>query len=137
MRPGRSFETPGPGSPPASVLGGINLAISAYSKNPEAAAAFIDFAAGEANQKEDFLLSSNPPTVGSVYEDPEITKEFAFAPDLKKAIEQGQSRPVTPVYSQVSEAIYDNVYSALQGKVSADEAVTTMQSDIEKALETF
>lgn len=131
-----AFPSFGEGEP-ASVLGGINLAISAYSKNPEAAAAFIDFAAGEANQKEDFLLSSNPPTLTSVYEDPEVTKKYAFAADLLKAIEQGRSRPVTPVYSQVSQAIYDNVYAALQGKVSADEAVTTMKSDIEKALETF
>jgi multiple sugar transport system substrate-binding protein len=44
---------------------------------------------------------------------------------------------VSPVYPQISEAIYNNVFAALQGDMSPDEAATTMQEDIQKALETF
>jgi multiple sugar transport system substrate-binding protein len=128
-----SFE----GGEPASVLGGVNLAISAFAKNPDGAAAFIDFATSEQNQKVDFLESANPPTFAAVYDDPEIQKEFPFASDLKAAVEQGQSRPVSPVYSQVSEAIYNNVHDALQGKAEPKAALETMSSQIEKALETF
>jgi len=128
-----SFE----GGEPAGVLGGINLAISAYSKNPEGAAAFIDFATSEEVQKANFLESASPPCFAAVYDDPEVQKEYAFASDLKAAVEQGQSRPVSPVYSQISEAIYTNVYDALQGRAEPKAALETMTSDIEKALETF
>jgi len=125
------------GADGASVLGGINLAISSYAKNPEGAAAFIAYATGPEVQKANFLDQSVPPTTSAAYEDPEVTKKYGFAADLHKAIEQGQARPVTPVYPQVTEAIYTNVHDALQGKQEPDAALTKMKSEIEKALQTF
>src|SRR5215207_1385006 len=125
------------GGDPASVLGSINLGISAFSKNPDAAAAFITYATGPEVQKTNFLESSSPPATAAPYDDPQVQKKYAFASDLKAAIEQGQSRPVTPVYSQVSEAIYNNVHDALQGKTEPKAALTKMKDEIEKALETF
>jgi multiple sugar transport system substrate-binding protein len=125
------------GAEAAGVVGGINLAISAYAKNPEGAAAFIDFATGPEVQKTNFLESASPPATAGPYEDPEVTKEYAFAPDLKKAVEQAQARPVTPVYPQVTEAIARNVHDALQGKQEPDAALSKMKSEIEKALQTF
>jgi multiple sugar transport system substrate-binding protein len=121
----------------ASVLGGINLAISAFSKNPEGAAAFIDFATSEEVQKANFLESAAPPATAAVYDDPEVQKQYAFASDLKAAVEQGQARPVSPVYPQISEAIFTNVHDALQGKTDPKAALSAMKGDIEKALETF
>jgi multiple sugar transport system substrate-binding protein len=125
------------GGQAASVLGGINLAISAYSKNPDAAAAFIAYATGPEVQKTNFLESASPPATAAPYDDPEVQKRYAFASDLKKAIEQGQSRPVSPVYPQISEAIYTNVHDALQGKSDPKSALKSMSDDIQKALETF
>ena len=125
------------GGDPASVLGGINLAISAYSTNAGAAAAFIDFATGAEVEKANFLESASPPAFAATYDDPEVTKKYAFAADLKAAVEQGQSRPVSPVYTQISEAIYNNVHDALQGKAAPSDAVKKMSDDIQKALETF
>jgi len=125
------------GGQAASVLGGINLAISSYSKNPDAAAAFITYATGPEVQKTNFLESSAPPATAAAYDDPGVQKKYAFAPDLKKAIEQGQSRPVSPVYTQISEAIYTNVHDALQGKTDAKGALGKMKDQIQKALETF
>jgi trehalose/maltose transport system substrate-binding protein len=128
-----SFE----GGEPASVLGGINLGISAFSKNPEGAAAFIDFATSEQVQKANFLESASPPAFAATYDDPQVQDEYAFASDLKAAVEQGQARPVSPVYAQVSEAIYTNVHDALQGNAEPQAALEKMASDIESALETF
>ncbi len=128
-----SFE----GGEPAGVLGGFNLAISAFAKNPEGAAAFIDFATGPEVQKANFLESASPPATAAAYDDPEVQKKYAFASDLKAAVEQGQARPVSPVYSQISEAIYTNVHDALQGNAEPAAALEKMTSDIEQALETF
>jgi multiple sugar transport system substrate-binding protein len=128
-----SFE----GGEPASVLGGINLAISAYSKNPEGAAAFITFATGPEVQKANFLESASPPATAAAYDDPEVQKKYAFASDLKAAVEQGQVRPVSPVYPQINEAINTSVHDVLQGNMEPKAALEKMQSDIEQALETF
>jgi multiple sugar transport system substrate-binding protein len=125
------------GGEPAGVLGGINLGISAYSKNPEGAAAFIEYATGPEVQKTNFLESASPPATAAAYDDPEVQKKYAFASDLKAAVEQGQARPVSPVYAQISEAIYTNVHDALQGNAEPQAALEKMTSDIEQALETF
>jgi multiple sugar transport system substrate-binding protein len=60
-----------------------------------------------------------------------------FASELRKAIQQAQVRPISPVYPQISEAIYKNVYSALQGNASPDAALKKAKSQIEAALKTF
>lgn len=125
------------GNEGAGVLGGYNLAIAKFSQNPEGALAFIEFATDPAQQKLMATEASLPPTVTEVYDDPEVKKAMPFAEELRSAIEQAQPRPVSPVYPQISEAIYNNVFAALQGDMSPDEAATTMQEDIQKALETF
>jgi multiple sugar transport system substrate-binding protein len=121
----------------AGVLGGYNLAISAYSKNPEGSLAFAQFATDPAQQKLMATEASLPPTLTETYDDPAVKKAMPFASELRDAIGQAKPRPVSPVYPQISEAIFNNVYAALQGKASPDEAASTMNEEIQKALETF
>jgi len=121
----------------AGVLGGYNLGISAYSKNPQGSLAFIEFATEPDQQKIMATEASLPPTVSATYDDPAVKKAMPFAAELKTAIEQAQPRPVSPVYPQISEAVYNNVYDALQGKSSPDEAASKMNDEIQQALETF
>jgi trehalose/maltose transport system substrate-binding protein len=121
----------------AGVLGGYNLGISAYSKNPSGSLAFIEFATQPDQQKIMATEASLPPTTSATYDDPAVKKALPFAGELKTAIEQAQPRPVSPVYPQISEAIYNNVYDALQGNTSPDEAASKMNDEIQKALETF
>lgn len=125
------------GGQPASVLGGYNLGISAYSKNPAGASAFVNFVTKPAQQQVMAAKAALPPVLGSVYSDPQVKKAMPFAAELKKAIEQGQARPVSPVYPQISEAIYKNVFSALQGNASPQAAVNKMASQVQSALKTF
>ncbi|HEY7454091.1 MAG TPA: ABC transporter substrate-binding protein [Thermoleophilaceae bacterium] len=125
------------GNEGAGVLGGYDLAISAYSKNPEGSLAFIEFATSPDQQKLMATEASLPPTLSEVYDDPAVKKAMPFAADLRDAIEQAQPRPVSPVYPLISEAIYNNVFAALQGDMSADEAASKMNEEIQKALETF
>jgi multiple sugar transport system substrate-binding protein len=125
------------GGKAASVLGGYNLGISAYSKNPAGAAAFINFVTQPAQQLDMGVKAALPPVLGSVYGDPQLKKAMPFAADLEKAIEQGEARPVSPVYPQISEAIYKNVFSAIQGQSSPQAAANSMSSQIQSALKTF
>jgi multiple sugar transport system substrate-binding protein len=125
------------GNKGAGVIGGYNLAISAFSENPEGSLAFINHATSPEAQEIQATKASLPAVLTETYDDPQVQKALPFATELRKAVEQARPRPVTPVYPQVSEAIYDNVYAALQGDMSPDEAATKMNDDIQKALETF
>jgi multiple sugar transport system substrate-binding protein len=121
----------------AGVLGGYNLGISAFSKNPSGALAFAEFATKPDQQKIMASEASLPPTTSATYDDPAVKKAMPFAAELKTAIEQAKPRPVSPVYPQISEAVYNNVYDVLQGKASPDDAAKKMNDEIDKALQTF
>jgi len=125
------------GNPGAGVLGGYNLAISSYSDNPEGALAFTEFATSADQQVPQVTEASLPAVVSAVYDRPEVKKALPFAGELRDAVEQAKPRPVSPVYPQISEAIYTNVYAALQGDKSPDQAAQDMNGDIQSALETF
>jgi multiple sugar transport system substrate-binding protein len=125
------------GGKAASVLGGYNLAVSTYSKNPQAALSFINFATAPAAQKTFFVKSSLPAVLTQTYKDRTVKAKVPFATELLKAVQQGRPRPVSPVYPQISEAIYDNVYAALSKGTSPKTALANAQKQIDKALSTF
>ena len=125
------------GGQAASVLGGYNLGISTYSKNPGTALSFINYATAPAAQKKFFVKSSLPAVLTETYNDPSVKKQVPFASELLKAVQQGKPRPVSPVYTQISEAIYKNVYSALNGSTSPESALKKAQDQINSALKTF
>jgi multiple sugar transport system substrate-binding protein len=121
----------------AGILGGHNQVVSVYSKNPGGALKWIDYVTGEENQKRQFLTASQSPTLKAIYDDPEVQKKYEFATQLRDAISQAKSRPVSPVYPQVSQAIYKNVNEALAGRVSAEDALKNAETEMNKALATF
>jgi multiple sugar transport system substrate-binding protein len=83
------------------------------------------------------LEASQSSTLTATYDDAEIKEKYAFAEQLRDAISQANARPVSPVYPQISQAIYKNVNAALSGQVTPEEALKTAQSEMEKALATF
>ena len=121
----------------AGILGGANLVISTFSKNPGAALKFIDYMTSEGRQKEDIVKFSDASPLEAVYDDPAVLKAQPFSPELKTAVENSRSRPVSPVYPQISQAIYKNVNQALSGQLSPEEALKNAQSEVERALQTF
>ena len=125
------------GGEPAGVLGGYNLGVSAYSKNPEAAVEFINYATNEKSQVLMGSKASLPPVLTAAYDSPELKKAMPFSAELKTGVEQAQPRPVSPVYTQISEAIYKNVYEAINGKTDPKAALEKASSEVEKALQTF
>jgi multiple sugar transport system substrate-binding protein len=128
-----SFE----GGQAASILGGHNSVISVYSKNPGAALKLVDFIASPEIQELYASEYSLAPTTSAAYEAESVKKAIPFAADLKQAVEQARARPVSPVYPQISQAIYKNVNAALSGQTTPEEAMKQAHSDIEQALATF
>jgi multiple sugar transport system substrate-binding protein len=125
------------GNEGAGVVGGYNLGISAFSDNPDGSLAFAEFLTTQPVQKEMFIKATLPAVATAVYEDAEVKKEIPFTEELLKAVEQAQARPVSPVYTEISEAIFNNVFEVLNGRHSADAATSQMNSEIEDALQRF
>jgi multiple sugar transport system substrate-binding protein len=121
----------------AGILGGHNLVISAYSKNPEGAVALIDYLTRPEAIKRDAAEYSLAPVLEATYDDAEVKEALPFADELKQAVAQAKPRPVSPVYTQISSAIYKNVNQALSGQQSPEAALKKADSQINQALETF
>lgn len=104
---------PGPDGPGSAVLGGANLAISAYSRHQQTALAFIKFLTGLPSEQQVLENGSLPPVWTSLYSDRAVIRKFPYLPALKKAILAARPRPQTPSYSQLSLAISSTVHQAL------------------------
>src|SRR5215213_7933427 len=121
----------------AAVLGGHNMVISVYSKNPGGMLKFIDYATSTERISKNAAKYSKTPTIGASYDDAAVKKAMPFADALRQGVENAKSRPVSPVYPQISEAIFKNVNAALSGSMSPEEALKKADSDINEALQTF
>ncbi len=121
----------------AGILGGHNLVISAFSKNPEGAVALIDYLTAPEAIKRDAAEYSLAPVLTETYEDADVKKALPFSDELQQAVAQAKSRPISPVYTQISSAIYKNVNTALSGQQSPDAALKKADEEITKALGTF
>jgi multiple sugar transport system substrate-binding protein len=121
----------------AGILGGHNSVISVYTKNPGLALKFADFRASPAWQKVSLQKFSLAAVTSATYDDPAVKKAIPYAAELKQALGQAKARPVSPVYPQISQAIYKNVNDALAGRIAPADAIKKASSQIDSALSTF
>lgn len=125
------------GGKSSGVLGGWNLAISAHSTNQAGAVAFIDFATTPDWQKHVAMDFSQAPVNEAAYSDAAVLAKMPFATELLASVKGAKPRPISPVYPQISQAIYKNVYSVLSGTASTEDAVKTMAEQIKTAKASF
>jgi multiple sugar transport system substrate-binding protein len=121
----------------AGILGGHNSVISVYSKNPGAALAVVDYVTGVENNVRNASKFSLAPVLRAAYDDAAVKKALPFSEELEQAVAQAKARPVSAVYPQISQAIYNNVNEALAGRQSPADAMKKAQDAIDKALATF
>jgi multiple sugar transport system substrate-binding protein len=114
-------------------LGGFNIAVSAYSQNPDLAFEAAECLASPENQALSAELGGLPPTTESVYDDPKVQKAFPFADLLRESIDAAGPRPVTPAYSDISLAIQKTFHPP--DAVDPDTVVETLRDRIDKAVE--
>jgi multiple sugar transport system substrate-binding protein len=125
------------GGTTAGILGGHNDVISVYTKNPGLSLKFADFHASDAQQQVLLDKYSLAAVIKSVYTKPAVKQAVPYAPQLLQALSQAHARPVSPVYPQISQAIYKNVNDALAGRTSPQNAIKQADAQINKALATF
>jgi multiple sugar transport system substrate-binding protein len=121
----------------AGILGGHNSVVSVYTKNPGLALKFADYKASPAWQKISLQKFSLAAVTSATYDDPAVKKAIPYSAELKQALSQAKARPVSPVYPQISQAIYKNVNDALAGRTSPADAIKKASDQINSALSTF
>ncbi|TDE36930.1 ABC transporter substrate-binding protein [Actinomadura sp. 6K520] len=121
---------PGPDGPGVANLGGHNLAISAFAPNKATSLDFVNYLTGADAQRANLLATSQAPTIAALYDDPEMVQKFPYLPVLKKAIETAEPRPVAVKYGDVTAAIQGEMYDAVTGKKSAEQALNDLQAKL-------
>jgi multiple sugar transport system substrate-binding protein len=119
-----------PSRPP---LGGFNIAVSAYSRNPDLAFEAAECIARPENQALSAELGGLPPTTESVYDDPKVREVYPFADELRESIDNAGPRPVTPAYSDIALAIQKTFHPP--DAVDPDTVVEQLRDRIDKAAE--
>jgi multiple sugar transport system substrate-binding protein len=121
------------GMPSRPPLGGFNIAVSEFSKNPDLAFEAAECLASPENQALSAELGGLPPTTESVYNEPKVEEAFPFADELRLSIDDAGPRPVTPAYSDIALAIQKTFHPP--DAVDPDTVVEQLRDRIEKAVD--
>ena len=122
---------PGITGPGVSSLGGHNYAIAKNAENKGTAVDFIKFMSSQEVEKSNCLATSSTPSLAALYSDPDVVKKFPYMPIQLKSVETAKPRPKAVEYGDVTLAIQDAAYGALQGQTAPDAALQSLQSKLQ------
>ena len=114
----------------AAVLGGWNLAVSRYSRNPGLAADLVMYLTSAEEQKRRALVASYNPTIASLYQDPEVLEAVPFFGELYETFVYAVPRPSSVTganYDKVSKAFWEAVHGVLEGRQTAGESLAALE----------
>jgi len=128
----------GPGGRPTAALGGSQLAINAFSDQPDAAYALIEYLLEPEQMIERASKVGELPSRPSLYETSALTGALKIPPaDARRIIEQAVARPATPVYAQLSEVLQVSLHRALtrqqEPRVALADAARSMRAMLAQA----
>jgi len=118
-------------------LGGWELAVSKYSKNPEAAASLVMYLTGAAEQKRRAVGASFNPTRPEIYKDADVVKANPFMSALYDVFVSAAARPSSPTgakYNKVSNEFWNAVYSVLSKQKPADKALADLEATLTQVM---
>jgi multiple sugar transport system substrate-binding protein len=98
-----------PGQPARVTIGGIDMAISKYSPNPDLAFQAALCLRDKQNQLLAATKGGLPPTLESLYSDPALFPDYPFHADILTSLQNASVRPQTPAYQSVSIVISHHV----------------------------
>ncbi|WP_411969359.1 ABC transporter substrate-binding protein [Mesorhizobium sp. B283B1A] len=123
----------GEGARPVATLGGWNLAVSKYSKHPDAAIELVKFIASPAMQKYRTLKTSNLPTIQSLYDDADIAREQPIVPHWKQIFLNAVPRPSSATgikYNEASSQFWNAVHNTLSGDGAAADNLADLEATL-------
>jgi multiple sugar transport system substrate-binding protein len=91
-----------PGQPAKVTIGGIDLAVSSYSRHKALAFQAALCLRDSQNQLVGATVGGTPPTIASLYSNPKLFPDYPFHADILTALQNASVRPKSPVYQVVS-----------------------------------
>jgi multiple sugar transport system substrate-binding protein len=122
-----------PGVPAKVTIGGIDLAVSAYSQHKDLAFQAALCLRDAQNQLIGATVGGVPPTIASLYNNPKLFPDYPFHADILSALQNGSVRPQTPVYQVVSIGLSHQISPST--KINPQATEQTMVSQINDALQ--
>jgi multiple sugar transport system substrate-binding protein len=124
-----------PGHESASTLGGWQLGVNRFSRNPGAAEKLVRFLTSPSAQKELALSVGYKPSRKTLYKDQDLLREQPFIASLYGIFLKARPRPVTPYYMMITQVMQPEFSAALAGIKTPQEALASAQKQIEHILE--
>ena len=113
-----------PGGSPSAALGGQQIAINAFSEHPDIAYRLLAYLTAPEQMVERVRIAGNLPPNRAVYDKPEVRANLPIPVDqIREVLEHATPRPVTPIYSQLSELLQIQLHRALTGQATPDDAL--------------
>ena len=112
----------------AAALGGWQLGISRYSRNPDLAWRFVAFMTGPDVQKRIALATGRAPTRTALYDDNEIAAKIPQLKSLLASFKRAVPRPTTPVYvplSNIMQRYFSSVLALPDTDIKEQAALAT------------
>ncbi len=127
---------PADGGAPTAALGGQQLAINARTDHPEAAYQLIAYLTAPEQMLERAHAAGQYPARVALYDDPRLTGALPVpAVVARKIIERAVARPVTPVYTQLSQLLQVWLHRALTGQAEPASALRAAASEMRALLD--
>jgi len=111
-------------------LGGINLAIGAYTKYPQQAHDLVKCATSLQSNIEYMLDAGNPAAKGAAYDDPKVRAAFPMAALIRQSINDAGPRPITPYYNDVSTSVQITWHPATDVTAQTPAETATFMTDV-------
>jgi len=125
----------GPDGRHAGTLGGQLLAVSKYSRNPEAATDLVMFLTGAEEQKRRAIEGSFNPTIVGLYGDADIARANPFIGDLVDVFTNAVARPASVTgnnYNRVSTEFFNTVHQVLSKRAEPEQALSRLDRDLKR-----
>jgi multiple sugar transport system substrate-binding protein len=127
----------GPQGRPTACFGGGCLGINAFSRHPEAAWKLIQFLLDKKNLKQRAQGLGMLPPIRSLYDDPDLKQQFPYLERLREIFVNARPRPITPLYSFISDILKVHFSRALTRQETPQEALQRGQAEISDVLRRF
>jgi multiple sugar transport system substrate-binding protein len=119
-----------------ATVGGSQLAINANSAHPEAAWAVIQYLISPAQMLERARVVGQFPTRPALYDQPELARALVIPPAQARAIiERAVPRPVTPVYTELSDILQIYLHRALTRQLEPASALNSAAKEMQALLD--
>ncbi len=92
-------------TPAKAPIGGFNFGVGGYTKHAKESFDAVACLRNERNQRVAAVEGGLPPTLETLYDNPDFKKDYPFADLIRKSIDEGAPRPATPLYADLSLAL--------------------------------